>query len=73
MKNGQISKLLFNKTGHRPIQYKKITDTLPVLCADKNYWGIDDIIWNRIDQVKRDFMTTYPDVTQWSNTTMWKL
>ena len=37
MKDGPISKLLITKTGHRPTQFKKITDTLPVLCADKNF------------------------------------
>ena len=68
MKDGSISKLLITKTGHRPIQYKKIIDTLLVLCADKNYQGIDDVVWNRIDRVKTDFMPPYPDVTWWSNT-----
>ena len=41
MKDGPISKLIITETGHRPTKYKKITDTLPVLCADKNYQGID--------------------------------
>ena len=36
-KDGPISKLFITKTGHRPTQYKKIIDTLPVLCVDKNY------------------------------------
>ena len=49
MKDGSISKLLINETGHKSTQYKKITDTLPVLCADKNYQGINDVIWKRID------------------------
>ena len=31
MKVGPISKLIITKTGHRPTQYKKIIDTLPVL------------------------------------------
>ena len=63
MKDSLISKLLITKTGHRPTQYKEITDTLPVLCADKNYQGINDVIRNRIDQVKKDFMPTIPDAT----------
>ena len=37
MKDGPILKLIITKTGHQPTQYKKIVDTLPVLCADKNY------------------------------------
>ena len=63
MKDGPTSKLLITKTGHRPTQYRKITDTLPVLCADKNYQVIDDVIWNEIDWVKTYFMPTYLDAT----------
>ena len=37
MKDGPISILLITKTGHRPTQFKKTTDTLPVLCVDKNF------------------------------------
>ena len=44
MKDGPISKLLITKTRHRPTQFKKITDTLPVLCADKNFQGLDKVI-----------------------------
>ena len=44
MKDGPISKLLIIKTGHRPTQFKKITDTLPVLCADKNFQGLDEVL-----------------------------
>ena len=37
MKDGPIFKLRITETRHRPTQYKKVIDTLPVLCADKNY------------------------------------
>ena len=37
MKNGPISKLLITEIGHRLTQFKKIIDTLPVLCTDKNF------------------------------------
>ena len=37
MKDGPISKLTITETGHRPTQFKKITDTFPILCADKNF------------------------------------
>ena len=66
MKDGLISKLLITDTEHRPTQYKKITDTLPVLCADKNFQGLDEVIWTRNDLVETDFMPTYPNTTQWS-------
>ena len=37
IKDSPISKLLITKSGHRPTHFKKITDTLPVLYADKNF------------------------------------
>ena len=44
MKDGPISKLTITKTGHRPTQFKKITDTLPVSCKDKNLHCLDEVI-----------------------------
>ena len=64
IKDGPISKLLITETGHRATQYKKVVDTLPVLCADKNYQGIDDVIWNGIDLVEADFTPIYPNANQ---------
>ena len=61
MKDGPISKLLIAETWHWPTQYKKIVDTLPVLCANKNYQGIDDIIWTWNNLVETDFMSSYPN------------
>ena len=37
MKDGPIYKLTITEIGHSPSQFKKISDALPVLCADKNY------------------------------------
>ena len=35
MKDSSLSKLTITETGnHRPTQFKKITDTLPILCVD---------------------------------------
>ena len=68
MKDDPISKLIITETGHRPTQYKKIVDTLPVLCEDQNYQGLDDVIWNGIDIVEADFTLLYPDANRWSNT-----
>ena len=68
MKDGPISKLLITKIGRRPTQYKKITDTLPLLCTDQNYQGINDVIWNKINRVETDFIPIYPNATQWLNT-----
>ena len=49
MKDGCISKLIITDTRHQATQYRRIIDTLPVLCADKNHRGIDDMLCNRID------------------------
>ena len=44
MKDGPISELTITETGHRPSQFKKIYDALPVFCADKNYGGLDEVL-----------------------------
>ena len=36
------SKLIIIEPGHQITKYKKIIDTLPILCADKNYQGIPE-------------------------------
>ena len=63
MKDGPILKLLIIKTGHRPTQFKRITDTLPVLCADKNFQGLNEVIWTDTNLVEADFMPPYPKAT----------
>ena len=68
MKDGPISKLLITITGHRPTQLKKITDTLPLLCADKKFRGLDEVFQTGLDLAKMGFMLTYPDNTQLKNT-----
>ena len=61
MKDGPISKLIITKIGHRPTQFKKISDALPVLCADKNYQGLDEVLCSGCDLVEIDFMPDYLD------------
>ena len=65
MKDGPISKVTITKTGNKPSQFKKISDALPVLCADKNFWGLN-AVW--CDLVKTDFMSPFLNATQWSIT-----
>ena len=67
-KDNPISKLIITETGHRPTQYKKVIDTLTVLCVDKNYQGFDDFIWNGIHLVEAYFTLPYPDTDLWSTT-----
>ena len=67
MKGGPISKLTITETGHRPSQFKKISDAFPILCVDKNYQGLDEVLCTGRDQVATDFMPLYPDANQWSD------
>ena len=68
MKDGPISELTITEIGHRPSQFKKLWDTLPVFCADKNYSGLDEVLRTGHDQVEGDFMPTYPNAILWSHT-----
>ena len=68
MKDGCIPKMTITETGHRATQYKKIIDTLLVLCADKNYRYIDDALCTWINLDKADFAPSYPNPAQCSNT-----
>ena len=68
MIDGTIYNLIITKTGHRATQYKKIVDTLPVLFTDKNYQGLDEVVWTRNDLVDANFMPLYLDAIQWPTT-----
>ena len=68
MKDSPISKLTITKTGHRPSQFKKICNDLPVFYADKNYGGRDEVLRTGRDKIKDDFMPAYPDANRWSST-----
>ena len=68
MKDGPIFKLTITKTGHRPSQFKKISNALLVLCADKNYQGFNEVLHTGHDPVKAEFMPDYPDANLWSTT-----
>ena len=68
MKDGLISELTVTETGHRPSQFKKLYDALPVFCADKNYSGLDEVLRTGHGQVEGDFMSPYPNATLWSHT-----
>ena len=68
MKDSPISKLTITETGHRLSQFKKIYDALPVFCADKNYGGLNEVLYTGRDQVEDDFMPYYPDANLWSHT-----
>ena len=64
MKDGYIYKMTITESGHQANQYKKIIDTLPVLCVDQYYRCIDDVLCNWIDLDKADFTPPYPNSDQ---------
>ena len=66
MKDSPIYKLTITETGHRPSQFKKIRDALPVFCAGKNYGGLDEVLRTGRDQVEDDFIPAYPNANQCS-------
>ena len=66
MKDGPISKLIITKTEHHPTQYNKTVDTLPVLCTDKNYQCLNEVVQTENDLVEADFMLLYLDTIHWS-------
>ena len=68
MKDGLISEFTITETGHRPSQFKKLYDALPIFCADKNYGGLDEVLRAGHDQVEGDFMPAYPNAILWSHT-----
>ena len=61
MKDGPISKLTITETGHRPSQFKRLCNALPVFCADKNYRGLDEVLHTGRDKVENEFMSAYSD------------
>ena len=68
MKDSPISELTITETGHRPSQFKKLYDALPVFCLDKNDGGLDEVLSTGHDQVEGDFMLPYPNATIWPHT-----
>ena len=68
MKEGPISELPITETGHRPSQFKKIYDDLPVFIVDENYGGLDEVLCTGRDKVENDFMPAYPNANLWYNT-----
>ena len=59
MKDGPISKLTITETGHRPSQFKEISDALPILYTDKIFQGLDEVLWTGCDLIKTDFMLPF--------------
>ena len=66
MKEGPLFKLKITEGGQQTMQYKKIIHDLPVLCTDKGFRYVGEIIRTETELVKATFIPTYPDATQWS-------
>ena len=68
MKDDCLSKLTITESANRTIQYKTITDALPVYCVDKGYQYIDNIGCTNTELLQATILPPYPDVARWSNT-----
>ena len=68
MEDDCLLKLTITKSGHQATQYKKIIDTLPSFCQDKNYKYIDDIICTNTKLTNAYFLPAYLLTTQQSST-----
>ena len=68
MRDGCLSKLTITESANRAIQYKKITDALPVCCADKGYTYINDISCTNTELLQTANLLPYLLAAQWSTT-----
>ena len=64
MIDSYISKMTITETRHWATQSKKIIDILPLLCADKNYRYITDVLCTWTDLDKADCILSYPNSDQ---------
>ena len=62
--DGYFNKLTIYEYSNQATQLKKINNTLPVLCADKGYRHLENIINNNDELDKVTLMSLYPDATQ---------
>ena len=67
MKDGCLSKITITESTHQAIQFKKITDALPVFCTDKGYRYINNVRCANTELLEVAFLPPYPDAAQWSN------
>ena len=67
LKDGCLHKLTITECSHRATQFKKIHNALPVLCVDKGFKFVDDVICTNKELVKLDYLPTYPNTSLWSS------
>ena len=65
MKDGCLNKLIITECSHQATQFKKIHNVLSVLCAEKEFKYVDDIICINKELVNVDHLSTYPNETRW--------
>ena len=66
MKDGCLSKLTITDGSNRATWQKKIVDTLPLFCADKEYQFVGGIICKDTEVTEADFKEIDPDSDLWS-------
>ena len=65
-KDGCLNKLTTTKWSHWETQFKKIHNALSVLCADKGFKFVDNVIRTNKELVKADHLPTYLIESLWS-------
>lgn len=68
LKDGTLKGIVITDGNNQPNQYKELIDSLPPYCAEKGYYGLDQIIKKKTDWVKDKVMTKMPDASLWSET-----
>ena len=68
MKDACLHKLTITECSHQATQFKKIHNALPVLCTDKGFRFISDIICTNKELLKTNHLTIYPDANLWLRT-----
>ena len=61
LKEGYLHKLTITELTHRATQYKKTNDALLVLCADKGFQFVDNVICTNSELVEMAFLLPYPN------------
>ena len=66
MKDDCLNKLIITECSYQATQFKKIHNVLPVLCVDKGYRYVNDVICKNEELDKVNYLLVYLDATKWS-------
>ena len=66
MKDGCLQKLIIIECSHQATQFKKIHHALSVICVDKGFKFVDNVIHKNKELIKTNHLPTYPNESLWS-------